>query len=203
MKAANQVLRELDAVAAQQQRATVELVLEALEARSAGLAGRHLVEPRRVCAEGGDEGRGRLDADGRRAPHESVAPPRRVKPASTETGHGLHQLEAGPVRHHGEVLRRTERGVGEERRREIGPALCEIPADERQVIVVHDHRRPGRGLLCDRVGKGLVELAVPFPRLVPDPVETRAARMVEQAVVQEPQSAVGDHVVGRPPDLGS
>ena len=70
------------------------------------------------------------------------------------------------------------------------------------MIVVHDYRRPGRGLLCDRVRKGLVELAVPLPRLVPDPVETRAARVVEQAVVQEPQRAVGDHVGGCSPDLG-
>ena len=92
--------------------------------------------------------------------------------------------------------------MGEERGRQVWPALCEILADERQVIVVHDDRRPGSGLLCDRVSKGLVELAVPFPRLVPDPVETRAARMVEQAVVQEPQRAVRDHLGGCPPDLG-
>ena len=125
-----------------------------------------------------------------------------MKAAGPETGHGLHQLEAGAVRHHGEVICRTERRVREERGLEIWSALRQIPSDEGQVVVVHDDGRTCRGLLRDRVGKGLVEQAVPSPCLVPDAVETWATRMVEQPVVQEPQGPVRDHVYGRSPDLG-
>ena len=92
--------------------------------------------------------------------------------------------------------------MGEERRREVGSQLAQIPADKSEVVVVHDNGCARRRLLGDGVCKSLVEQAVPFPGFPPDAVESWPAGVVEKAVVQKPQRAVRDHVISRPRDLG-
>ena len=171
--------------------------------RPAGVGVGHFVQPRRVGAERGHERRWSDYTDGRGATQKRIAPPGGVEPAGAVGRHRLHQLEPRPVRQHDQVLWRAERRVCEVRGRYVRPSFCEVSPDKGQVVVVDDYRRPGRSLLGDRVGKGLVERAVALPRLVPDAVEAGAACVVEQPVMKEPERAVRDDLVGGTPELES
>ena len=88
--------------------------------------------------------------------------------AGPEAGHGLHQLRRASS---GSMARSSgdKRRCGRRTQSEVGPSPAQVPPDEREVVVVHDHRRPARGLLRDRLGEGFVERAVTSPGLAATP----------------------------------
>ncbi len=68
---------------------------------------------------------------------------------------------------------------------------------QREVVVVHEDRRVGRGRRHRGLRHRRVDGAKRRPRGAEVGVEDRSANQVEQVVVPEPQRLVGDDVVGR------
>ena len=111
------------------------------------------------------------------------------------TRHADEQL----LRHVGgedaERARVAERDVREVDRAQVLALLREPGTQEREVIVLdQDGCALGR-LVDERLREPVVVRPVRVPRYAPTPVDARPAGEVEQAVVQEPERAVGDHVV--------
>ena len=92
--------------------------------------------------------------------------------------------------------------VAEVDRGEVGAALGQAETQQAQVVVLHQHGGALGGDLGHRVGERLVHVAVGLPRLAQVGPERRLAGQVVEAVVDEPQDLVADHVVGQPVGLG-
>ena len=89
-------------------------------------------------------------------------------------------------------------GVQERRRAQIRPPGGQHPRHERQLIVVHQDRRPGGGRRrCRRRELG-VDGPKPLPRRPPVPVEPGPAGQIPEVVQAKPQRLVGNHVVVGP-----
>ncbi len=123
-------------------------------------------------------------------------PPVAVEAAGAVAGHAVEELAVGVVGQHAQHVRIGEGRVEEVHGAQVGPALGQHPAEQREVVVLHQHRgalvRPVR----HRVGHGLVVGPVALPRRPPVAVEPGPARQVEEMVVAVPQRRVGDDVVG-------
>jgi hypothetical protein len=86
--------------------------------------------------------------------------------------------------------------------REVGSGVGQRGGHQGQLVVVHDDDRPLGGLGRHRLGERLVDGPERPPRLPPRPVEARPSSGVGQAVVEEPEGAVGDDVVVGPVAVG-
>ncbi len=74
---------------------------------------------------------------------------------------------------------------------QVGPFLAERGAEQRQVVVLHEHGRPGRGDVDHRFGEARLTCAVGVPRVPPTRIEARLAGEVEEPMVEGPQRLVG------------
>ena len=85
--------------------------------------------------------------------------------------------------------------MGEVGEAQVGSSRSHHARDERELVVLHEHLLTLGRALHDDVGERGVHRHVALPRLAEVAVEAGSAGEVEQAVVQEPQHLVGDHVV--------
>ena len=80
-------------------------------------------------------------------------------------------------------------------RPQIGSALGEEARDQRQLVVLDQHRGPGRGCVGRHRCELLVDLPEAFPSGPPVAVEAGASGQVPQTVQAKPQGLVGHHAV--------
>jgi hypothetical protein len=195
-EAPHDVLRELDAVDAHEQLAIAHLRLELAQSVGARVGRRDLLHVVGVGGRGCHEGVG-VHTDQLAARQlEGVGPPMVVEPARRcrQAGEEL----AGDIG--GEDAHRVgprERRVVEVHDAHVVAQLAQGTGHQRQVVVLHEDDRAVRRVVGDGACVRLVHPAIRVPRLTPRAIEARSTRGVEQAVVQEPQRRVRDHVVVR------
>ena len=133
---------------------------------------------------------------------ESLGPMLGVKAAGAEAGQPGQELAGGVVGEHAQHVRVGEGDVAEVDRAQVGPPLGQHPAQQREVVVLHQDRGRVGGFGADHVGHGPVVGAVAGPGRMPVPVEAGPAGKVEEVVVDVPEGGVGHDVVGHAVGLG-
>ena len=77
---------------------------------------------------------------------------------------------------------------------QIGPSRAQERGCEGEMVVVHEHDFARTRVGDDRVGELLVDREVRIPRVAEVVIETGPANVIEQTVVQEPESRVAEAV---------
>ena len=119
-----------------------------------------------------------------------------VEPAGAVARHAVAQLGRHVVGQHAEHGRRGEGRVQEVHGAQVGATLGQHPAQQREVVVLHEHGVALAGALDDDVGHGAVVGPVAVPGRPPVAVEAGAQGQVEEVVVHVPERGVGHDVVG-------
>ncbi len=134
----------------------------------------------------------------RAAGQEAVPPAGGVEATGPVGRHPVQQALPGPLGKDPQLVGRGERGVAEVHGVDVGPRAGQRLGDQAEVEVLdEDHRALGRDL-GDRGGERLVDLDVGVPGRPPVAVDHRAAGLVVEAVMDEPQGGVGHDVVEGP-----
>jgi hypothetical protein len=122
-------------------------------------------------------------------------PPSCAQHASNDAAQRPQQRRRDVVGQHAHGVGRGERRVVEVHDAQVVAQLTQRAGDEGEVVVLHEDGRTGGRLVGDRPGVGVVHPPERLPRRSPRAIEPGPARHVVEAVVEEPQRAVGDHVV--------
>ena len=158
--------------------------------------GRLAFEHAGVGSERRDEGRWCRAARRGIAGAEARLPRVAVEPTGAVARHAVAHLGRDAVGEDAEHGRVGEGRVQEVHGAQIGPSFGQHPAQQRKVVVLHEHGVALAGAAGDDVGDGAVVGPVPLPGHPPVAVEAGPLRQVEEVVVHVPQRGVGHDVVG-------